>query len=158
MSSRPITCGFTSSPAIAWAGSVPPRKVSAQNLVDTNDYRTSLRALLLDMQAWLTDGHEPPESVYPMISKDQLVTLGAFAFPHLPGVNLPHRKREVYRADFSSEPPKIGAAYPTLIPQVDQDGNETSGIRMPEIQVPLASYTGGICVCPALARPTNSSA
>jgi hypothetical protein len=25
---------------------------------------------------------------------------------------------------------------------VDQDGNETSGIRMPEVQVPLASYTG----------------
>jgi hypothetical protein len=40
------------------------------------------------------------------------------------------------------EPPKAGAPYPTLVPQVDQDGNETSGIRMPEVQVPLASYTG----------------
>ncbi len=135
------------------AGSVPPRKAPAQNLVDTNDYRASMRALLVDMQAWLTGGPEPPASVYPMISKDQLVTLGAFAFPHLAGVNLPHRKREVYRADFSSEPPKIGAAYPTLIPQVDQDGNETSGIRMPEIQVPLASYTGWNLRVPGIGAP-----
>jgi hypothetical protein len=29
-----------------------------------------------------------------------------------------------------------------LLPQVDRDGNETSGLRMPEIQVPLATYTG----------------
>ena len=28
------------------------------------------------------------------------------------------------------------------MPQVDPDGNETSGIKMPEIAVPLASYTG----------------
>ncbi len=124
------------------SGSIPPRKPLAQNLSETNDYRASMRALLIDMQNWLTEGRDPPASVYPLIAKDQLVTLGAFAFPHLPGVNLPHRKREVYRVDFSSEPPKIGPAYPTLIPQVDQDGNETCGIRMPEVQVPLASYTG----------------
>ena len=29
-----------------------------------------------------------------------------------------------------------------LIPQVDGDGNETSGIRHPEVAVPLATYTG----------------
>ena len=40
------------------------------------------------------------------------------------------------------EPPKVGSAFPTLVPQVDRDGNETSGIRMPEIQAPLATYTG----------------
>ena len=124
------------------AGSIPPRKVLAQNLTETNDYRASMRALLLRMQAWLKDDQDPPASVYPTIGKDQLVTLGAFAFPRIPGVALPHRKRVAYRLDFATEPPKIGAWYPTLVPQVDQDGNETSGIRMPEVQVPLASYTG----------------
>ena len=29
-----------------------------------------------------------------------------------------------------------------LIPQVDRDGNETSGIRLPDQIVPLATYTG----------------
>jgi hypothetical protein len=71
-----------------------------------------------------------------------LVALGAYAFPKIPGVQIPTIKREAYRLDFSMEPPKMGAPYPTLVPQVDQDGNETSGIKMPEVQVPLASYTG----------------
>src|SRR5262249_35969423 len=107
-----------------------------------NDYRYSMRAMLLAMQAWLKDEKEPPPSNYPRIGRDQLVSLGAFAFPKLQGLNLPTRKREAYQLDFSTEPPKAGQKYPTLVPQVDQDGNETSGIRMPEISVPLASYTG----------------
>jgi hypothetical protein len=124
------------------SGSIPPRAAEAQNPAGVIDYRTGLRALLLAMQAWLKDGKEPPASEYPRIAKDQLVALGAYAFPKIPGVTVPAIKREAYRLDFSVEPPKVGPPYPTLIPQVDQDGNETSGIRMPEVQVPLASYTG----------------
>jgi hypothetical protein len=123
-------------------GTIPPRQVEAQNLSNTNDYRTAMRALLVAMQEWLKDGKQPPASQYPQIGKDQLVTIGALAFPKIPDVAIPQIKREAYRLDFSVEPPKIGAAYPTLLPQVNQDGNDTSGIRMPEIQVPLATYTG----------------
>ncbi len=124
------------------SGSIPPRPVEAQNPGGVNDYRAAMRALLVAMQAWLKDGKEPPASQYPRIAKDQLVTLGAFAFPKIAGVAIPQHKREAYRLDFSVEPPKIAPPYPTLVPQVDQDGNETSGIKMPEVQVPLASYTG----------------
>src|SRR5271163_3610761 len=98
-----------------------------------------MRALLEAMQAWLKDGKEPPPSEYPRIAKDQLVSLGAYAFPKIPGVQIPKRTREAYRLDFSVEPPKATTPFPTLIPQVDTDGNETSGIKMPEVQVPLAS-------------------
>jgi hypothetical protein len=42
----------------------------------------------------------------------------------------------------SQEPPIIGTAFPILVPQVDADGNELAGIRMPELSVPLATYTG----------------
>jgi hypothetical protein len=31
---------------------------------------------------------------------------------------------------------------PLLVPQVDEDGNERSGIRLPDVAVPLATYTG----------------
>jgi Alpha/beta hydrolase domain len=31
---------------------------------------------------------------------------------------------------------------PFLVPQVDGDGNERAGIRLPEVSVPLATYTG----------------
>jgi hypothetical protein len=124
------------------AGSIPPHKVEAQNLAAVNDYRFAQRALLLKMQAWLKDGVEPPPSAYPQVAKDQLVSLGALAFPHIDGVRVPHIKREAYRLDFSTEPPKVGDPYPSLIPQVDSDGNETAGIRMPEVAVPLGTHTG----------------
>ena len=42
----------------------------------------------------------------------------------------------------SKEPPLVGPAFPILVPQVDTDGNETGGLRMPELEVPLATYTG----------------
>ena len=32
--------------------------------------------------------------------------------------------------------------YGSLVPDVDSDGNETSGIKLPEITVPLAAHTG----------------
>jgi hypothetical protein len=124
------------------SGSIPPRSAEAQNPSGVIDYRVSLRALLEAMQAWLKDGKEPPASEYPRIGKDQLVTLGAYTFPKIPGVAIPTIKREAYRLDFSVEPPKASTPYPTLVPQVGPDGNETSGIKMPEVQVPLASYTG----------------
>jgi alpha/beta hydrolase family protein len=111
-------------------------------LANTNDYRYGMRALLEAMQAWLKEDKEPPPSKYPQVGRDQLVALGAYAFPRLQGLNLPTHKRDAYQLDFSSEPPKAGQKYQTLIPQVDLDGNETSGIKMPEIAVPLASYTG----------------
>lgn len=135
------------------AGSIPPRKLEAQNLADTNDYRPSMRALLVAMQAWLKNGTEPPASQYPQIGKDQLVSLGALAFPHIPGIAIPKRKKEAYRLDFRTESPKVGEPYPTLLPQVDQDGNETSGIRMPEIRVPLATYTGWNLRSPLIGAP-----
>jgi hypothetical protein len=36
----------------------------------------------------------------------------------------------------------VGKAFPVLVPQVDGDGNERDGVRLPEITVPLATYTG----------------
>jgi hypothetical protein len=57
-----------------------------------------------------------------------------------------------YRADYgpdfntkgivSKEPPAIGSAFPVLVPQVDADGNELAGVRVPELAVPVATYTG----------------
>ena len=124
------------------SGSIPPRDVEAQNPASVNDYRMAMRALLVAMQEWLKDGREPPPSEYPLIGKDQLVTPSALAFPKIAALEIPKHKREAYRLDFSVEPPRMGPPFPTLVPQVDQDGNEIAGIRMPEIAVPLASNTG----------------
>jgi hypothetical protein len=37
-------------------------------------------------------------------------------------------------------PPEKG--YTTLVPQVDADGNEVAGVRLPAIAVPVATHTG----------------
>jgi hypothetical protein len=101
-----------------------------------------MRALLLAMDSWIQRSAAPPASLYPRVSADQAVTLGAVQFPKVPGIAFPARTNRAWRADFAQEPPKLGAAYPVLVPQVDRDGNDVAGIRMPEIQAPLATYTG----------------
>ncbi len=40
------------------------------------------------------------------------------------------------------EPPRTGEPYRVLVPQVNADGNDVSGIRLPELTVPLGTYTG----------------
>jgi hypothetical protein len=113
-----------------------------QNLSNPADYRWALRALLLAMQAWVKDGSAPPESRYPRIDKDQLVTASAVQFPKIAGVIFPKTIGRAWRLDFSTEPPATGKAFPTLVSQVDRDGNESAGVRLPELAVPLATYTG----------------
>jgi Alpha/beta hydrolase domain len=44
-------------------------------------------------------------------------------------------------------------AFPTLVPQVDTDGNELAGVRIPELTVPLATYTGWNLRNPAIGAP-----
>src|SRR5262245_39510952 len=41
-------------------------------------------------------------------------------------------------------PPRANGAggYTILVPQVDRDGNVIAGIRLPAVQVPIATYTG----------------
>jgi len=36
----------------------------------------------------------------------------------------------------------VGAVQPLLVSQIDAAGNEVGGIRLPEVAVPLATYTG----------------
>jgi hypothetical protein len=130
----------------------PPRRSATRNLPNPNDFRWSMRALLVGMQSWIDSGKEPPPSQYPKIEAGQLVAIHALRFPKIPGLALPVRIHHAYRVDYgprfrtdgiiSIEPPKVGAAFPVLVPQVDADGNETSGILMPEVRVPLGTYTG----------------
>jgi hypothetical protein len=132
-------------------GGAPSRKYT-QNLTNPADYRWTMRALLVAMQAWLADGVAPPDSRYPHVDRDQLVATSTVQFPKIAGVHFPATNYHTYRLDFGPkfasagivtlEPPKIGRAFPTLVPQVDRDGNETSGVRAAELAVPLATYTG----------------
>jgi len=130
----------------------PPVKAATMNLPNPNPYTWSMRALLTAMDQWVAKGVEPPASIYPKIADGKLVPLDALKFPKIPGVAVPTRPQRAYRVDYGPhfrtegivtlEPPKVGKPFPILVAQVDGDGNETTGIRMPEIQTPLGTYTG----------------
>jgi hypothetical protein len=120
------------------------------------------RAMITNMDAWVRSGVAPPPSSYPKIADGTLVPLKDYAFPHIPGVNLPHEVNGAYRLDFgpnwrtgvlSIQPPKVGAAFLTLVPQVDEDGNERDGVRLPEITVPLATYAAWNLRDPSIGAP-----
>jgi hypothetical protein len=130
----------------------PPTRTIGQQLNNPLDYRWPMRRLLVAMNRWITDGTEPPSSAYPRLDQGTLVAPDKLAFPKIPSVNGPVTPHKAYRADYgpdfiskgivAHEPPKIGSAFPVLVPQVDTDGNELAGIRVPELTVPLATYTG----------------
>jgi hypothetical protein len=130
----------------------PPSRTIGQQPNNPLDYRWVMRSLLLAMNRWVTDGTPPPPSRYPRIADGTLVPPEALAFPKIPAVNVPTTPHRAYRADYgpdfssqgvvSKEPPAIGPAFPILVPQVDADGNEVAGIRVPELAVPVATYTG----------------
>jgi Alpha/beta hydrolase domain len=130
----------------------PPSRTIGQQLNNPLDYRWPMRKLLVAMNRWITDGTEPPASAYPRLDQGTLVSPDKLKFPKIPSVNGPAMPHKAYRADYGpdfiskgivvQEPPKIGSAFPVLVPQVDADGNELAGIRVPELIVPLATYTG----------------
>ena len=39
-------------------------------------------------------------------------------------------------------PHLVGTPYPALVPKTDADGNDVAGVRIPDVAVPLATYTG----------------
>ena len=111
----------------------------------------------------LKEGKEPPPSRYPRIAGGELVALGNLKFPKLAGVSVPTRPQRAWRVDYGPgfrsdgivtiEPPKLGKPFPALVPQVNADGNELAGIRLPEVQVPLATYTGWNLRDPRIGAP-----
>ncbi len=40
------------------------------------------------------------------------------------------------------ENPANGTIYPSYVPKTDADGNDIAGVRLPDVTVPLATYTG----------------
>jgi len=132
--------------------SLPLERQGTRYLVNPVDHRPIQRALLAAMQAWLKDGTEPPPSRYPRLSENQLTALDGLKFPRLEDVAVPRHPRLARRLDFGPqfaaagvimrEPPEVRGAFPLLVPQVDEDGIDLGGIRLPEVAVPLATLTG----------------
>ncbi len=133
-------------------GPFPPAARGTRYAVNPNDFQWSLRALLLAMNRWIADGTPPPGSRYPRLAEGNLVQRRAVHFPKMVAAELPGYVYQAHQLDFGPEfrsaglvtvePPRVGPAYPSLLPQVDQDGNEITGVRSPHVEAPLGTYTG----------------
>ena len=100
------------------------------------------RALFVALDEWV-DGKAPPPSHTPRLKDGTLTTVDKFAFPAIPGVQVPRRMHEIgVIRDWVKPVIDMTKPYRPLVPQVDADGNETSGVLLPDIAVPLATYTG----------------
>ncbi len=118
------------------------------------DYMPLMRAALSNLDAWATGGQQPPPSRYPNLAEGTAVARSSVrqGFSNrVPGATAPDHVLPVGRLDFgplagegrSPElPPRLAEPYPDLVSDVDDDGNEVSGIRHPDVAVPLATYTG----------------
>jgi hypothetical protein len=118
--------------------------------------------MIANMDAWVRNNTLPPSSSYPKIADGTLVPLNQYVFPAIPGVKTAHEANSGYRLDFGPNwqsgilsilPPKVVETFPVLVPQVDVDGNERDGVRLPEISVPLGTYASWDLRDPSIGAP-----
>jgi hypothetical protein len=132
------------------------------------DYNPVIRALFRALAAWVADGIEPPANRYPRLEDGTLTSLEQAAWPQMTQMaqitqmaQTPQMAQmaqmvmpqpmTTYRLDFGPdwpkgrvtiEPPKVGQAFVSRVPAVDEAGHDRGGIRLPQIAVPLATHTG----------------
>jgi len=122
------------------------------------------RALFIAMDEWSTKGTLPPASQVPRLSNGTLVPplpQAGMGFPNIPGVTYNGLMTTRYRFNYGPRfeqgimdlnPPTVtapyqnnplnGPIYNNMIPKTDADGNDIAGVRLPELAVPLNTYTG----------------
>ena len=116
------------------------------------DFAPLMRAVLANLDAWLADGTPPPDSRYPRASDGSAVARAEVvaqfaAWPDWVLVDadkLTRLRRLALAADagHAHYPVVEGAAYPALVSAVNADGNETAGVLLPDITVPVGTHTG----------------
>jgi hypothetical protein len=143
----------------------PASKGLCQQFLNPLDSAPVQRALWTALDDWSTRGISPPDSEVPKLKDGTLVPplpQSRVGFPSIPGVTYTGLKTTRYRFNYGPNfyqtfiptinPPVItppmednpanGPIYPSYVPKTDHDGNDIAGIRLPELTVPLATYTG----------------
>ena len=122
------------------------------------------RAMFLALDDW-TNGILPPASRVPRLDNGTMVPplpQSGVGFPTIPGVVYNGLQTTRYLVDYGPNfystgiatinPPVFsapyqdnrtnGPIYPSYVPTTDADGNDIAGVRLPDVTVPLATYTG----------------
>ena len=132
-----------------------PAKDDTQLLVNPLPAGDVLRALMVALDQWVTQGRAPPPSRHPKVQDGSLACPDrtGTGFPKIPDVRFAalHNRQlfldygpNITRGKMTIHPPRpVGnGAYTILVPKVDADGNDRAGIRLPAVAVPIGTYTG----------------
>ena len=124
----------------------------AKQPLNTLDYRPAGRALLAALDQWVRRGIEPPANRIPRVQDGTAVSRESLrsAYTRIPGsawlAHVPQRLRMDFGAQADAGimryPPIENGTYPVLVSSMDEDCNDVAGIRLPDVAVPLATYTG----------------
>jgi hypothetical protein len=132
---------------------LPGAKGGGQLPSNPADYRPLMRALVLALDAWVSQGQLPPQSVYPRIDNRTLVgwQQDESGWPGIPGINYPQVIQQPTFLDrgpewqsrrlATIEPPLVKESYVVRVPAIGPDGNERGTLNLPAISVPVAIYT-----------------
>jgi hypothetical protein len=109
--------------------------------LNPNSGGAALRALITDMNAWISEGVEPPASRYPQIGQGTLVPAEQAYLP-IPALGYRGQHARANLVEQGEGLPEIRGEYPLFFPRTGRDGNAVAGIRLPIIAAPRATYTG----------------
>jgi len=135
----------------------PTAQASGAPLADPINASATVNALRTAMHRWVSEGVEPPPSVYPKLADGTLTLVADIHYPKVPGIAAPNavkaggRVRNPLWPDGAGE----GAELPLLVPRVDADGNDLGGIRMPDLAVPLGTAAGWVFRPPSMGSPNS---
>jgi len=155
-----VTTGVVVQPSAATAGTL-----FNSNLCQFASSPVSMtpveRSLIPAMENWITRNINPPASQYPTVAAGTLVapSQAAIGFPVLTTASVPNITastaqslnanfagsiNQIMVTNYSKAVPTydLSKQYTVLVPKVDKNGNEISGILMPEMAVPVATYAG----------------
>ncbi len=104
----------------------------------------SVRALLVALDEWISNGTLPPDSRYPDRAGATLVpaVIDEVGFPRIAGFAYPSRIAQPTALKSEEMPPSKGAAYQVFVPKTDADGRDLAGVRLPTLEAPAATHTG----------------
>jgi len=124
------------------------------------DLADGMNAQLENLRKWVVDKVAPPPTIAPVLGST-LVAAKDLKFPAIPGIRVPTNPPPLWQLDMGrayaregiiTEPVRVGARYPLLVPAVDADGNELGGWRGAMSSVPLGTYTAWDWKMPEFAR------
>ncbi len=120
----------------------PATRGNCQNARNPHSAAPAVRALLSLLDRWVSEGAAPPPSRIPRLDDGTLVAAEQLDFPHLPGFAVARHANPIRHLPDWLRPSWEEPPYRVLVPAVDADGNERAGLRLPDIAVPVATYTG----------------